>query len=57
MRKLVLILAAAFTLSAAQSFAHDKHKGKKEKCGSGATYCKKETKATTKKVVTAKTKA
>ncbi|MFD1257490.1 hypothetical protein ACFQ3S_11850 [Mucilaginibacter terrae] len=47
MKKSVLILAAAIVLSAAQSFAHDKDKGKK-KCGS-SDCCKKEVKATAKK--------
>jgi len=49
MKKLVFILAAALTLSAAQSFAHDK--GKK-KCGGDC--CKKEAKATVKKTTTTK---
>jgi len=47
MKKLVFILAAAMTLSAAQSFAHDKDKGKK-KCGT-SDCCKKEAKVTVKK--------
>jgi hypothetical protein len=51
MKKLVFILAAAMTLSAAQSFAHDKDKGKK-KCGGDC--CKKEAKATVKKVAVLK---
>ena len=42
MKKLALIMVAAFSLSAAQSFAHDHGKGKK-KCD--GTCCKKEAKA------------
>jgi len=49
--KLVFILAAAMTLSAAQSFAHDKDKGKK-KCGGDC--CKKEAKANLKKATVTK---
>lgn len=50
MKKLVFILTAAITLSAAQTFAHDK--GKK-KCDGHC--CKKEAKASVKKtVITAK---
>ncbi len=44
MKKAVLMLAAVLTLSAAQSFAHDKDKGKKH-CTSGSACCKKEAKA------------
>lgn len=45
MKKVVLILAVAMTLSAAQSFAYDKDK---KKCGT-KDCCKKEAKAAVKK--------
>jgi hypothetical protein len=50
MKKLALIMVAAFSLSAAQSFAHDHGKGKKRCDG---TCCKKEA-AATKKAATTK---
>ncbi len=53
MKKLALIMVAAFSLSAAQSFAHDHGKGKK-KCDGNGACCKKEAKATTKKAATTK---
>ncbi|WP_342647115.1 hypothetical protein [Mucilaginibacter sp. CSA2-8R] len=55
MKKLALIMVAAFSLSAAQSFAHDHGKGKKKCDGS---CCKKEAKvAAAKKSTTTNTKA
>jgi len=49
MKKFALILAAAITLSAAQSFAHDKDK---KKCAGHC--CKKEVKTVVKKTVVTK---
>ncbi|MBS7564397.1 hypothetical protein KHS38_08255 [Mucilaginibacter sp. Bleaf8] len=44
MKKFTLMMALACTVTATQSFAHDKDKGK-EKCTAGKECCKKMSKA------------
>jgi hypothetical protein len=57
MKKLVFMLAAALTVTAAtSSFAHDKEKGKKGCAGNGHC-CKKEAKVAVKKTAATTKKA